>query len=220
MDNILRLIGAKSRSTYDGGDEVALPSIRETNYLGGGNKHTMNPPVHAVNIALKYAKFLQSLGVSYAPWKGGSIGSGSPFWVNNKSPAIKDIAEGGTNCVGLINLIAMAVGVKTQSNWFEHLEKKGMLEPFKRGKVYPKGTMVLRKYKDIEDQGHIAMVVSDTEIIHAYMYINPHQSFEEAIHSNETTRQPGVIIEPIDVCLSWYKGGTFTHVCRPQNWLC
>jgi hypothetical protein len=180
----------------------------------------ISPIEIAVNIALGYAKGLQSLGVSYAPWKGDSIGSGSPFWIDDISPAIKDIKKGGANCIGLINLIVMALDNKSQSNWFEYLEKHGVLEPFEHGEVYPKGTMVLRRYKDLEDQGHVAMMVSDTEIIHSYMYIDPDQSFQEAIHSSESTYGPGVTIEPIDVSNSWFEKGTYTHICRPKYWLC
>jgi hypothetical protein len=172
-----------------------------------------------VEAAAMYAKRLQSLGVSYAPWKGGSIGSGPPFWIDDKSPALEEIKEGGTNCLGLINLIAMALGVKPQSNWFEYLEEKDVLEPFEHGKVYPLGTMVLRKYKDLGDQGHVAMVVSGTEIIHSYIYVDADQTFVESIHSIESSRGPGVTIEPVDVSHSWFEGGTYTHACRPKNWL-
>jgi hypothetical protein len=186
-----------------------------------GAQLIMNSSVEtAIDVAVAYAKVLQSSGVTYAPWNGLGIGSGPPFWIDDRSPTIKDIEEGGTNCVGLINLISVALGNAPQSNWFEYLEKKDVLEPYVHGETYPQGTMIHRRYRDIEDQGHVGMVVSDTELIHSYMYVDPQQSFQEAIRTKDSNYVPGVTIEPIDKSHSWFEGGTYTHVCRPEHWLC
>jgi hypothetical protein len=167
----------------------------------------------AVAGAIQYATKL--LGVKYAPWTGRVIGSGPPFWVNDKPPSIKEVEGAGANCIGFINLISTALNDRAHSDWFAHLETKGVLEPYVHNKVYPPGTMVLRRYKDVEDQGHVGMIVSDTELVHSYMYVEPHQSFQDSIHAIDATYAPGVTIEMIDVSHSWFKEGTYTHACKP-----
>ena len=45
--------------------------------------------------------------------------------------------------------------------WHSYLESIGALEPFDPTKSYPKGTLLLRRYEDVDAQGHVALVYSD-----------------------------------------------------------
>jgi cell wall-associated NlpC family hydrolase len=170
-----------------------------------------------VEKALLYSQRL--IGIKYGPWIGGVIGSGSPFWIDNELPSTDKIGVGGINCVGLINLISLFLNNEPRSDWFDYLDKKNALEPYDSRKIYPRGTLVLRRYRDIEDQGHVGIIVSDDEILHSYMRIDPDRTFRESIHSANSDYGPGVVVEKIDDSHTWFEGGTYTDICAPEFWM-
>ena len=59
--------------------------------------------------------------------------------------------------------------------WFTTLRKQHKLEPFDINKIYSRGTLLIRHYKDAQDQGHLAIIFSNNtknvllaKLIHCY----------------------------------------------------
>lgn len=176
----------------------------------------------SIKATIEYAKRL--INTPYAVWtEGCPLGPGPPFWNGDDvPPSVDDVMEKGTNCVGLINLLSMAVGHETHSNWFKHFEDRGALEAYKPDQIYVPGTMLLREFKDEDGQGHVAMIVSDDELIHSYMNVDAITSFGDMIRNTNRAKLslgPGVTIEKIEISHSWFEDGTYTHVCLPEHWL-
>ena len=137
---------------------------------------------------LKYAKSL--IGVKYTWWKCGSTSEKDhPFYVD-KLPTKKYLKENGINCAGLINIMRLYSGGEIPEQydeyvvrggtrfWYNYFNTLGKLEVFDYKKYYPLGTLLLRDYKDIVDQGHLAVIYEHFKkdftkilygnIIHAY----------------------------------------------------
>lgn len=150
-------------------------------------------------------------------------------------PSIDEIKEKGTNCAGLTNLIRRHLGLSIPGinkldeykypggtyAWFNYLERKGRLEKFDYTKSYPSGTLLLRNYKDINDQGHVAIIYAQhkdsvlfSKVIHSYPK-------EWNLELGKTT--PGVTIDATvgQSHFGWFpeQCGFYTHVCYPKNWL-
>lgn len=133
----------------------------------------------------KLLNFAEKLiGIKYAWWTGDEKDEDDFFYVN-KIPPIKTIEIKGVGCTGLINLLRQSIGKKIPESkspfrggtvfWYKYFKRKNFLEPFDYTKDYPLGTLFLRKYRDHEDQGHVAVYYKKYknellygEIIHAY----------------------------------------------------
>jgi hypothetical protein len=164
----------------------------------------------------KYADSL--IGVEYLKWEP-SMGFTiySPFWIAKKEPPLADIEEGGVNCLGLINLIRLHCGRSASQNPFEMLEKRGVLHEFNRDTRYPFGTLLVRPYRDDNDQGHYAITWNDGNVLHAYAKLAEEESFDDI--SAEHLTAPGVVIEPLEFSNSWFPPHTYTHVCMLDDWM-
>ena len=130
---------------------------------------------------LTYAETL--LGIPYRFWDPdvSCYDLEGPFWAGRKGEVpLKEIQNGHTNCTGFLNLLCLKFNLPIPGSeekhyysggtglWWAMFEEKGKLVPFEEGKVYPQGTLFLRKYRDVEDQGHVAIVYDDTHIIHSW----------------------------------------------------
>lgn len=176
-----------------------------------------------IDAAIAYGTSL--VGVPYAWWiphpdiKLMSISYvGSPFYRDKKKDMEYSndyIMQHGINCAGILNLMAQKIGVEPLGGvimW------TGMntsnLEIFNSSNtaVYTKGTLLLREYKSIDDQGHIAIVVDNGMILHAY----PNSS-----EPTEDLVGPGVVIEPISTSLKWSTDSTpfYDYVLKPEHWI-
>lgn len=130
--------------------------------------------------------FAESLiGIKYTLWKGGPLSKDIyPFYVN-EIPDIEYIKQNGLNCAGFINLLRLKSGKDVPGNgdykggtlsWFNYFKEENSLELFDYRKKYPLGTLFLRKYRSIIDQGHLAVLYELDEnnvwlnntIIHSY----------------------------------------------------
>lgn len=128
-----------------------------------------------VEMVLQYATKL--IGVKYTWWKGGPLDTNPhPFYIHSV-PSITYIKTNGINCAGLINLLRQKAGCKVHESggtvgWYDYFKKMGVLNKFKESGNYSIGTLLLRKYRDEVDQGHLAVCYSGKEpninIIHAY----------------------------------------------------
>jgi len=100
-------------------------------------------------------------------------------------PPIESIQAAGCNCAGLINLLQLSrgltiPGMKTKHYyaggtymWFHYLNSISALEPVVMSKTYPAGSLLLRRYRNPDDQGHLAVVytsgvLSEQKLLHCY----------------------------------------------------
>lgn len=118
------------------------------------------------------------LDIPYEWWnpEESMISDDGPFWAFNKEcPNIERIKT--ANCAGLINLIRRfnnleIPGVKDNNFysggtyvWSQYLDK--YKNKFDNKCIYKPGTLLLRDYRDINDQGHLAVVFDNENILHS-----------------------------------------------------
>lgn len=110
----------------------------------------------------------------YVWWKDGEPTSAkpAPFYCAS-TVNLEYIKIHGCNCAGLLNLLAHVKGSPVpgvKSNifyaggtyvWHSYLESIGALQPIDISKTYPKGSLLLRRYEDPENQGHVALIYED-----------------------------------------------------------
>lgn len=155
---------------------------------------------------LRYAKKL--IGAPYNTWVGCTINSKAPFWVKDKKvPKVKKIKKKGVNCAGLINLILRANDKSVPKSSYPplngtvsaYMEYYGpVMEKYNRNIKYPIGTLLIRGYRDIVDQGHIGVVVKDNYFLQSFTL--------EGVTDKYT-------VEESDC--GWY----YEYAIRPENWL-
>jgi hypothetical protein len=185
-----------------------------------------------VDIALKFARSI--IGSPYVWWKGGesTLGDNGPMWVaNSKVPSIDQIMKEGTNCTGLLNLIyrrlgkpipGVAKGNKLAGGtgaWYRYL--KSVAEPFDYKKTYPTGTLLMRKYVNVKDQGHVAIVfeadarcVLFSKLLHSYTSVE----YDETTCKDKTT--PGIAIDSnVGFSHFWVPDGFYQFAVLPEQWL-
>lgn len=191
-----------------------------------------DPIIHGVDKVLEYAREL--VGTQYEFWIGGenTLEEEAPFWATdgaNLNPAY--IKTKTSNCAGLINLVKKKAGGQIPYAvegyryaggtwaWFDYLSKKNCLTEFDPTISYPKGTLLLRKYSDEIDQGHLAIVLEAnsenslrTKIIHSY----PDNSYD----GTNKICGPGIMIEHLENSVKWLDDGYYYHFATmPENWL-
>lgn len=157
-----------------------------------------------MELLLEYGKSL--IGIPYRAWNPevSCWGDQGPFWAfAGPVPPLDLVKKESMNCAGFINLLcrlqgAPIPGVAEQSysaggtgDWYLYL--KDNLLPFDPNVVYPAGTLFLRRYRDEEDQGHLAVSLGDGTVLHSW-----------------TTQ--GVAIDTIFP--DYYE---FT--CKPEDWI-
>lgn len=94
-----------------------------------------------------------------------------------------------------------------------------MLEIFDVNKKYPPGTLLLRNYKNVDEQGHLAVIVDAnkkgvlfSKLLHCY--------FNVFVPEKDGKRVPGVVLDgAVGQSHFWRPEGLYTHACLPKNWL-
>ncbi len=159
-----------------------------------------------------YIKSLEN--TPYVWWKeGDKVGKGTPFWAeNNESPSTNLVKKDGCNCAGFINLICRFLkksipGIDDIDDpyvewaggswyWFQYLKNTNQLEEFDPQTIYPEGTLLLRDYKSVEDQGHLALFLKGGKVAHSYP-------------------GKGIVIEDSALISHyWIPEGYYTHISR------
>jgi hypothetical protein len=106
------------------------------------------------------------------------------------------------------------------------LYQNNRLQKFDRKQQYPRGTLLIARFKDNEkDQGHLAVVYNDDtdegktireqQIIHSVPTIDYKQRHESKNHGS-------IIIEPFlvsDNKFKWDRYSYYKWVCLPEDWL-
>lgn len=131
-------------------------------------------------------------------------GDHGPFWAfQGPPPLFSRVQEQQMNCAGFINLLcrkqgAVIPGAAENSfyaggtgAWYLHLKEK--LLSYTPSVLYPTGTLLLRTYRNEEDQGHLAVSLGDGTVLHSW-----------------TTK--GVAIDR--VFPDYYE-----FICKPEDWI-
>jgi hypothetical protein len=173
------------------------------------------------------------VGLPYSWWLDGMDlrKDGAPSYAVNGPITIAYIkAQGSINCVGVINVMRRRLGLTIPTTgdpdfiyqggtwiWFKTLKEKGLLQKFDLSKTYPKGSLLIRNYKNVIDQGHVAVVyrrnlknVLKSKIMHSYP--------ENATLTDKLV-PAGLVIEDLEKSYYWLRSGFYTHVCLPEHWL-
>lgn len=159
----------------------------------------------------------QLIGTPYKWWLGEDMRNyDSPHWTKNEPvPSINFIKESGCNCIGLLNLMRRYIGLKIYGTedknnkyvggtvcWYNALIQH--LKPFdiNLAESYPKGSVLLKPYIDINTQGHVAVIYGKNQIIHCFPY---------DLHPNIGIVEGGVNITEIQ--------DIYKYICPPEYWL-
>ena len=164
------------------------------------------------------------VGTKYDWWIDGPTDSGAPFYAaNDPPPSLEMIKSSGLNCAGFINLVRRyqyldVAGVEEglwnaggTYIWFRYFQDREVLEPFEPTRGYPPGTLLLRDYTSVFDQGHLAVTMGLNRIAHCYPD-DPNPVPGKKV-------EPGVLIEPLNLSMNWDSRGYYTHIVKPEWWL-
>ncbi len=108
-------------------------------------------------------------------------GDCGPFWAfEGPPPSLLQVQKGQLNCAGFVNVVCRHLGIKIPGvedksyyaggtyEWFVYLDAKRKLHPFIAGTEYPVGSLLLRRYRSEQDQGHLAIAFGPGKVIHSY----------------------------------------------------
>lgn len=130
---------------------------------------------------LSYAKSF--LGIPYRWWNPmvSCCENTGPFWAcEGPEVPLEEVQKGHMCCAGLLNLVCRKFGLEIPGAkdlhiyaggtglWWDFFEETDRLQPFDPSVSYPKATLLLRKYKSEEDQGHIAICMGEDLILHSW----------------------------------------------------
>lgn len=153
--------------------------------------------------AIDYGKSL--IGIPYGKWNGGNLSPGEPMWAENKPPPP---SISSVSCAGLCNLILRYLGISLPYSqdgglggtlaYYQYYHSKNMVTPFDPEEEYPVGTLIGRKYRNIEDQGHVAIILQDNMVLQSFLGggVNANYTLEES-HAG------------------WY----YEYTVAPEHWL-
>jgi len=140
----------------------------------------------------------------------GTMDNEAPFYCQ-RIPDILTIQKYGTNCAGLVNLLQLSrglivPGVKTNNYyaggtyiWYQYLSSLGVLEPIDTSKEYPMGSLLLRRYTNPEDQGHLAILYTGGRLLQ-----------QKLVHCYP---EAGIKINSFKESHSWIKNGYYEFIC-------
>jgi hypothetical protein len=203
----------------------------------------------SIQSVLKYAETLVGLPYRWFDPNVDTFSGNDKFWCeNSKPPSANEILLQNKCivCTGLINLMrryysltipGMGAPIRGKYSevyrscpggtgaWFAYLHQNKRLEKLDMNWQYPKGTLLIARFKGYDkDQGHVAVVwnevdadktIADQLIIHSA----PTVLYSER---NQHINHGEVRIEPFHVSndlWQYYKTGYYKYVCLPENWL-
>ena len=157
----------------------------------------------------KMIKYGQSLiGKPYGKWIGQDFNNidEEPMWSMDLHPP-KEIKS--ASCAGLINLMLRHVGINLPHSkgckggtMAYHDYYENVAEKFDKNKIYPECTLIGRNYYNLDDQGHVAIVLSNQHVL---------QSFHpDGINSTYTLKESNEMSNG----QNYYQ-----YAVIPENWL-
>lgn len=133
------------------------------------------------------------LGTRYTWWRSGIVPARGPAWgTNGDPPSPAEIKAEGCFCAGVANLARRAVGLPIPTLGNEnydggvvayfgstnaappdfprigYFEKHGKQRPFDLEKARRPWTLIGRKYRNTNDQGHVAIVIPGGKVLQSY----------------------------------------------------
>ena len=126
---------------------------------------------------------LSLIGVPYEWWGGGDCESKAPMWAENGTVPNKDEII-SCNCAGLTNLILRFSKKKIPHTEFNGMGGTGayanyykdVYNKFDINIKYPIGTLIIRDFRDIDDQGHVAIIIenngSQSKVLQSFTFKN------------------------------------------------
>jgi hypothetical protein len=133
------------------------------------------------------------VGTPYSWWTGGTVPDGAPVWAKNgEPPQPADVRSTSCCDTGVTNLARRAVGLEipTLGNqnfdggivaYFGaadsappsfpregYFERQGKLRRFDLEEAQRPWTLIGRKYRNVSDQGHVAIVISGGKVLQSY----------------------------------------------------
>ncbi len=142
----------------------------------------------------KAQEYLDKLvGAPYSWWTGGKVPDGAPAWARNgEPPSAADVRGTSCFCAGVANLARRAVGLQipTLGNqdydggvvaYFGatdaappdfprqgYFERHGKQRRFDLEEARRPWTLIGRKYRNVKDQGHVAIVIPGGKVLQSY----------------------------------------------------
>lgn len=162
------------------------------------------------------------IGIKYTLWEGdhqSTYDNSHPFYIDY-IPDLDYIKKYGINCAGLVNILRL----KTCGNvpgegkwrggtlsWYNHLKSINALVNFNINEDYPVGTLLLRNYRDIYEQGHLAVIYKKHKNVPGSNY--------SIIHAFNGKTQSKVVVSLIKDSHFIISEGFYEYAILPNNWL-
>ena len=178
----------------------------------------------------KLIRFADELvGVKYTGWKGDGSDDHDAFFMVDGVPSTDFLRENGVCCTSFINILRQSIGSKIPESdescrggtlfWYTHLKEKGVLNDFDYTCDYPIGTLFLRNFRSVDDQGHVA-------ILHSKNKDNPvHLLYSRIIHAYCDLTHPlggqvdTTILGYSHFCCYGGEKGYYEYAIYPNDWL-
>lgn len=179
------------------------------------------------NIETAEAYLDKIIGTPYSWWTGGTVPDGAPAWARNGEPPQPANVKGTSCfCAGVTNLARRAVGLEipTLGNqnfdggivaYFGateaapasfprqgYFERHGKLRRFDLEEARRPWTLIGRKYRNVRDQGHVAIVMRGGKVLQSY----DAGGGRPGINNNATLEQS-------------HDGGYYEVMVRAEDWL-
>lgn len=174
--------------------------------------------------AIEYG--IKLIGTPYGYWEGGDNQKTSPMFAQNgKLPDKDDIIS--LNCAGLCNVMLRSIGkdlpfstkynsIGGTESYFEYYQDKSI--DFCIDETYPVGTLLMRNYRNLDDQGHVAVIIEKkgkiSRILHSHVTGEYHKSTFPGVNAMYTLEESHNSRIDEDG-----KGCYYEKVVLPQDWL-
>ena len=174
--------------------------------------------------ALEYG--VKLIGTPYDYWKGGENQIDAPMFAED-GPVPNNLDIVSANCAGLCNLMLRSVGKKlpyskkTQTmggteSYFEFYKDKSY--EFSINNTYPMGTLLMRDYRDLNDQGHVAVLLEekgkDSLVLQSHVEGEYFESTNPGVNAMYTLEETNRFFKNADG-----TGCYFERVVLPEVWL-
>ena len=171
------------------------------------------------------------VGTPYAWWTGGVVPSRAPAWgTNGPPPPAAEVRSTSCFCAGVSNLARRAVGLEIPHLGNEnydggvvayfgstaaaapefprrgYFEVRGKQRPFNLQEARRPWTLVGRKYRNVKDQGHVAIVLPGGKLLQSY----DAGGGRPGVNTNVTLERSH---------FSWGPQGGYEVMVRPEDWL-
>ena len=159
---------------------------------------------------------IKLIGTPYGYWKGGACETSAPMFSNQEPlPKKEDITS--LNCAGLVNLMLKSIGKEIPYNndniggtsaYYDYYNTK--LLNFHINNFYPKGTLLIRRYRNINDQGHLSIILEDkgknSLVLQSHVEGEFLKSNSPGVNSNYTLKES-------------HHEDYYEYIVLPEDWL-